>query len=323
MTFRDRLDPEKLLQALGIAYKRHGRKLKAKCPNPDHQDDKPSWAIVDAPGSPEHAGHHCFACKFGGGPWELVQAVRGVDEEEAFAFVGSIVSGIPRLPAQVPKIVIKPPEVRQEYVLPFGVKIPSIDGSSWPKPFAEYLERRGVTQEQTERWRIGFATSGRLKWRVVIPIHTRGRLVAHVARSIFDDGSVRYDMPRRGQPGALPSMALFGEPLLDPSLRVLSIVEGSFSMLAVERAGAPNPVALLGSDWSLEKAAILTAVGPDGRPRWDHVIAATDPDMAGDRVARALSVSFRETRFSRLRLDQSPDDCEQDYLRTKFREVLE
>jgi DNA primase len=242
-------------------------------------------------------------------------AIRGVDEDEAFAFMGELVSGVARPTEGVPQLVIKPPSAaRAEYTLPRGVQIPTLDGSSWPEPFANYLAARGVTAEQIERWMIGFAKWGPLAWRIVIPVHTRGRLVAHVARSIFKDGSKRYDMPHKGR--ASPTMAVFGEPLLDPEQGVLTIAEGSFSMLALERAGAPNPVALLGSDWSAAKATILTSSD------WSHVLIATDPDMAGERVARAISASFRKAKISRVRLDQSPDDCEQGVLRERIGEVL-
>lgn len=258
---------------------------------------------------------NCFSCKFGGGPWELVMAVRGVDEEEAAEFVGALVRGVVRVPEGVPNVVISMPSAKREYALPFGTQIPSLDGSEWPSPFADYLEGRGITAEQIERWRIGFATHGPLRWRVVIPVHTRGRLVAYVARSIFKDGSARYDMPKKVS-GASPTMAILGEPLLDPALNVLFIAEGSFSMFALERAGAPNSTALLGSDWSTEKSAILTAVP------WQHVVIATDPDMAGDRCADAISASFRKAKITRLRMGQSPDDCELDVLRSKIEEVL-
>lgn len=317
MSFRDRVDIEKLLDALGIKYERRGRSLVSTCPNPDHRDSDPSWSIVDAPGTADHGGHHCFSCKFGGGPWELVIAVRGVDEEEAAAFVGSIASGVARVPPSLPRVVVRSqPAQRIEYRLPSRVFIPSLDGSSWPAPFAQYLQRRGVTAEQLVRWRIGFATRGPLRWRVVIPIHTRGRLVAHVARSIFDDGSARYDMPYSAKPGALPEIAIFGEPLLDADRKILTVAEGSFSMLALERAGAPNPVALLGSDWSSEKATILSAI------RWEHVLIATDPDQAGERAARAIAASFRFTKVSRLPLVQSPDDYEQVALRELVHDAL-
>lgn len=315
MSFRDRIDVEKLLDALGIKWKRRGHKLMAVCPNPDHRDQHPSWTITDAPGTPGHCGHHCFACKYGGGPWELIQAVRGVDEEEAFRFVGELVSGVAATPPGVPKLVVRMPGPRVEYSLPSGVKIPSLDGSVWHPAFLSYLRDREVTDEQLERWRIGYSTTGKLAWRVVIPVHTRGRLVAHVARGIFEDRA-RYDMPRSTTPGAKPMMALLGEPLLDPSLGVLTIAEGSFSMLALERAGAPNPVALLGSDWSTAKATILSSVP------WKHVLIFTDPDMAGDRVAGAISGSFRKSKVSRVRMDQSPDDCEQDELKARIEEAL-
>jgi DNA primase len=315
VTFRDRLDVEKLLAALGIKATLRGNKWKALCPNPDHADTSPSWSICDAPGTPNHAGHHCWSCKFGGGPWELVMAVRGVDQDEAFDFVGAIVAGVVRVPEGLPQVVVKLPAARAEYELPNGVRIPSLEGIPWPAPFEKYLSSRNVTAEQIARWHIGFATRGKLAWRVVIPVHTRGRLVAHVARAIFADRQ-RYDMPRNGAPGASPTMALFGEPLLDPALPLLTIAEGAFSMLALERAGAPNPVALLGSDWSVEKATILSAAP------WQHVLIATDPDMAGDRVARAISASFRMAKISRVRLDQSPDESEQVLLHERLREAL-
>lgn len=315
MSFRDRLDMELLLKALDIVFERRGANLVAVCPNPDHVDTNPSWTMVDSPGTWKHGGHRCFSCGFGGGPWELVMAVRGVDEEGASEFVGALVTGNARVFPGVPRVrVVTKPKTRPEYELPSSVMIPSLDGSEWPASFSDYLESRGVTQAQIVRWHMGYATRGALAWRVVIPVHTRGRLVAHVARAIFNDRE-RYDMPRTAA-GATPTAAVFGEPLLDPAVPVLTIAEGSFSKLALERAGFPNTTALLGSDWSVDKAAILTSV------QWETVIIATDPDAAGDRVARAISMSFRKSKNLRLRLANSPDDCEQGELQGALRELL-
>lgn len=301
MSFRDRVDPEQLLQALGIAFKRKGDTLRALCPNPDHDDHEPSWTIVDAPTTRKHCGHRCFSCGFSGGPWELVMAVRGVDEKGAAEFVGSLVTGKPREFPGLPKVVVVGDgRTREPFRLPWGVRIPSLEGTVMPDVFADYLTGRGVTSEQVERWQIGYATRGRLAWRVVLPVHTRGRLVAYVGRAVFGDRA-RYDMPYAGG-GAEPSVALLGEPFLTENSDVLTIAEGSFSLLALERACAPNPVALLGSDWSPEKAAVLTA------RRWERVIVATDPDAAGDKVAAAIEVSFRRTKIVRLRMSRSPDD---------------
>lgn len=314
MSFRDRIDVEALLGVLGLKYERRGHNITAICPNPDHEDSDPSWTIVDAPGTYKHAGHRCFSCGFGGGPWELVMAVRGLDKEGAAEFVSAFVQGRPRRQLDIPRVRIQLPTGLPEYTMPSRVITPSLDGSEWPEAFAAYLERRQVTAAQTQQWHIGYATRGSLAWRVVIPVHTRGRLVAHVGRAIFDDRR-RYDMPWSNS-GALPTFALLGEPLLDPSTPVVTICEGSFSLLALQRAAAPNPVAILGSQWSVERAAILTSYP------WEHVIIATDPDEAGDRVARAISASFRKVKVSRLLLDQSADDTPELELRDAVAALL-
>lgn len=314
MSYRDRLDVEALLTALDIKFTRQGVKLRAICPNPEHKDSDPSWAIIDNPGSDKHGGHWCFSCKHGGGPWELVRAVRGMDEEQAALFVHALITGAPRPFPGVPRVKVRTDRSADEYRLPPEVRIPSLDGSEWPDVFADYIASRGVTEDQLVRWRIGYATRGPLAWRIVIPVHTRGRLVAHVGRAVFDDRE-RYDMPFKKH-GARPSLAVFGEPLVDPARRVLTIAEGSFSMLALERAGAPNPVALLGSDWSAGKAAILSSVP------WDLIVIATDPDAAGDRVARDIAASYRKSTIRRLRMDRSPDDCGLDDLQAAVRTAL-
>lgn len=314
MAFRDRLDVEALLVELGIPYERYRSNLRALCPNPDHHDTEPSWTIVDAPGTEKHGGHRCFSCGFRGGPWELVGAVRGLDEEQTEEFVTAFILGRPRRVDGAPTVRVKMPREAEGYQLPSSVSIPCIDGSKWPPAFAAYLHRRRVTPAQVRQWRIGFSTRGRLAWRVVLPIHTRGRLVAHVGRAIFDD-RVRYDMPWPGA-GAIPNMAIFGEPLIDPSFPMLTIAEGSFSMLAMQRAAAPNPVALVGSDWSVERAAILTAYP------WKCVLVATDPDEAGDRVADAIGVSFRKTQVFRMRLGLSPDDERYEDLKAAVAEAV-
>lgn len=241
-------------------------------------------------------------------------AVRGVDKYGAADFVRAITLDMPRDFGGLPKVVIREQSSRQEYRLPSGVRIPSVDGSQWHPDFFKYLVGRGVTIEQMNRWHIGYATTGPLKWRVVIPVHTRGKLVAHVGRAIFDDRT-RYDMPTSAS-GARSHSALFGEPLLDRECRTLTIAEGSFSALALERAIAPNPIALLGSDWNASKAAIL------GDTQWEHVIVATDPDKAGDRVAKEIERSFRDAKISRLRMSHSPDDVELDVLTAEVAAVV-
>jgi DNA primase len=105
----------------------------------------------------------------------------------------------------------------------------------------------------------------------------------------------------------------------------VTIAEGTFSCLALERAGWPNVLGLLGSD----------VMGGRGISTRLHILAhydgpffvVTDPDSAGDRVAEALHVldglSGQRRDVIRVRLSQSPDDCAFDELRDERRKYVD
>jgi DNA primase len=100
--------------------------------------------------------------------------------------------------------------------------------------------------------------------------------------------------------GANLNMAVFGEPYLDPSIDCITVAEGCFSMMALENAGAPNPIALLGSNLSPYKAMIIS--------RFKNIIIASDPDQAGEKLKLSLGVLSRRSNLNYLDLDLSPDD---------------
>jgi DNA primase len=298
---------EDLLRELGIAAERRGTKWHARCPAPDHDDKHPSWFIRDDPGEKWHGSHSCRSCGLSGGPWELVASVRKLGIDEAAAFVRALLSG--RTPTQegVPEIVVKIRRRRKVYELPPGVVVPATI-EDWYQPALRYLLERGVTAEQILRWGIGYAKRGPLAWRVVVPVHTRGKLVAFAARAIFDDGSKRYDMPTRNESGARPDVAVWGEPGFDRSRGAITVAEGVFSALALERIGAPNPCALLGSETTAQKVSVLE--------QWPVVLVATDPDAAGEKAARKLAALLgRRCWVERVELEASPDDCDPKRLR--------
>lgn len=310
-----KIDVPKLLEALGIKAERRGRVWRALCPS--HTDKDPSWSIVDDVRSERHGSHHCFACGFNGGPWELVARARDITLEEAGRWVRAEMLGIRAIDDEdVPIVVIKSSAPREvEMRLPNGVQIPSLDGSEWHPTALAYLESRGVPAWQRERWHLGFATSGRLAWRIVVPVMTKGRLLSYVARAWIDDGRSRYDVARRGDPGARPDVAIFGEPGVDLSLRVATYTEGVFKTLAMERAGAPNPQAILGaSNLGPEKIALMS--------RFDVVLLAMDPDRAGrecaDKIERAIG---RWCDVRRVPLTIAPDDATEEENAARIAEV--
>lgn len=296
-----------LLDKLGVKTKRAGRKLVGLCPSPDHADSSPSWSIIDDGG--ERSGSHwCFSCGFGGGPWELAAAVLDLTIEEAGEWVTEHVHRGKNDDLELEDIpsvrIVKPvSSKRVEMSLPAGVVLPTVDGVPWHPRALEYLtEERRIPKWQVDRWHIGFATRGRCAWRVVVPIYTGGLLLSYVARA-FIRLPVRYDCARRGDPGARPDAAIFGEPGWGTG-KVAVITEGVFGALAMERARAPNPTAILGSQ----------SLGPEKMSRlaqrFEVILIATDPDAAGNKAAEEIeAATCRHAVVRRLALEVSPDDA--------------
>ncbi len=292
------LDVANLLRLLGIRAKRVGRKYKSPCPHPAHNDSDPSWSIL------ENGSHHCFGCSFGGGPWELVQAVKEFKTlEEAGAWLKGEGWEYETDVANIPDVRFVN-AIDTKYTLPNGVKIPSFDKSKWFPPAHNYITgpKRRVPEWQLTRWNIGYAITGRCAYRVVVPIFTKGRLVSYVARAFVDDGRPKYDVARRDEPGAQPDLALFGEPAFGDE-STITIAEGVFSMLALERNGAINPCAVLGaSNLGPEKMSIIA--------KFKRALVATDPDAAGDKAFEEIRTQLlRYVKVERVRLTASPDDA--------------
>jgi DNA primase len=310
-----RLDVPRLLAALSVAAERDvdGAHWRARCPSPDHDDSDPSWRIVDRQGERRHGSHKCWSCGFGGGPWELVAAVRGLELQEAGEWIRALGRGEARVDVEAPRVVVQLPGDRSsEYRLPAGVSVPSVDGSDWFPPALKYLRRRAVTDAQMAKWGIGFATIGEVAMRIVVPVRTRGRLVSHVARA-FTSREPRYHVPRSGKRGARNGEALFGEPALREEPGVVIPCEGVFKHLRLELAGAPNPVAILGAqNLGPFKLAVLSA--------FPRILVAADPDAAGDSLFDAIRRGVgRASMVERLELELAPDDTTVPALREALR----
>lgn len=303
------IDIPRLLQALGINAVQQGNRWKATCPDPSHprpagKVSTPSWSIVDD-GTEEAGSHFCHGCRFRGGPWELVAAVRAIPLEEAGKWVSREMLGTRAAEfADIPEVrIVTRRQLDMEMRLPPGVCIPSVDGSEWfPEAYRYLIEERGLEDWQVKRWHIGYAIRGRCAYRVVVPVHTNGRLLSYVGRAFLDNPLRYYVADKKKDPGARPELALFGEAGFDYDVGVATVSEGLWGALAFERAGAPNPCAILGaSNLKAEKIALLAG--------FPTLLVATDPDAAGDASFQVIHDALcRWSDVRRVPLLAKPDE---------------
>lgn len=104
----------------------------------------------------------------------------------------------------------------------------------------EYVRRRGVTDALALRWEIGYDPRSK---RVFIPVRSRkGDLVGWSKRSIYEDALPKY----LHAPGFDRQAHLYGENLIDPSVRAAVISEGFFDVWRLDRFGIRNAMATMG-----------------------------------------------------------------------------
>lgn len=295
------VDVPVLLERLGIQAKRKGREWWACCPL--HGERTPSWQMRDDPDDADkHGRWRCLgACHEGGGPAGLVMRVLGYESaRQAWDWI----RGNAALPEEERSlsVTVEPAGaalLRRGFHLPEGVRFPPLD--EWPSPARSYLLGRGVTEEQIDRWGIGYAVDGWLAGRIVLPWRdAQVRLVGYTARA-FLPGQKRYREPR-AEEGADRSAVYGEEHWPHPGARKAVIVtEGALDALAVERSVWTPVAALCGSVLLPGHVARLST--------FKRVVVAGDPDKAGQGLVEAAVAAL--SRWVEVRRVSLPEgyDC--------------
>jgi DNA primase len=295
-----RLDVGKLLESLSIFATLRHREWRARCPNREHEDRTPSWRMVDDPGGDRHGFHKCWPCGFAGDAIQLVRRVQGLSYGAARQWIEefAMVDGTPITSVRLDVAMTAP------FAFPPGVVVAPF--VAWPVAFRRYLESRGVTTEQADRWGLGYAIEGRLSGRVVFPIRNRAhQLVSYSARAIGPLGA-RYLTPSREE--GPDNAAIFGEQEWR-GRRGAVVVEGALDALAVERLDGRRAWALAG----LLGAGVV--VQPRVRlklERFEELVVLTDSDPAGDHAHEVIRDSLRRTRVVRARPPDGLDATKMD-----------
>jgi DNA primase len=282
------VDVGRLLESLNIDARKRGDQWFALCPNPEHDDHKPTtWSMRDEPGSPKHALHGCWSCGYRGDAIGLTKDRLGVGYHAAVCWIDEFA------PAEegpvTARVEIAEPRV---FRLPAGV-VDDEPLADWPTPFRRYVEGRGIPDWQAERWGIGYALEGRLSGRVVLPARNMaGRLLGYTARAI-GGAQTRYLHPSRDE-GADPA-AVFGEEHWGPAGH-LAVAEGAFDAMACERVMHGWAIAALGGASHAEDPRVLMKLG-----RFEEIVVATDADDAGDRAYEAIATGLAGKTIVRAR----------------------
>lgn len=311
----EQIDVPRLLSLLFIEAKKKGRAWEANCPFGKHVDKHPSWSIREEPGTKRNGKHWCFSCHTGGTAIDLVMHVLGLSLGGANDFVAERSMRKVHHALNI-RYEIGAPVIRRACKMPDGVYFEPL--KDWVSSAQKYVRARGITDDQVDKWGIGYAIDGKLGGRFVIPTRdSSGKLLNWAARTYLGSEKRYLAASTEDRPDI---DAVFGEQFWKPRKdSVLVVVEGAINGLAVERVTDEN-IFLAGLSGShLEPGHALKL---STHPR---VLILTDPDHAGDDAANKLIwMMGRHCNVKRLRLNEGEDPANVDpeYLRERLCEAL-
>ena len=312
---------ERVLERLGVAARLEGKRWWAeRCPHPDHAAHNPAHAFknmfVHANGTEKAGLWHCYSCKSGGRLIELVMALLALEGDDGFRSAIAWLRDVEEAPALAPVVRVRFQPIGYRagrFQIPAEVEWSPLP--EWNSVARRYAESRGIDAAQVERWRIGVAFEGRLSGRIVFPICDQGGAAVNYAARTFVGDETRYLAASEWERPDLSAM--LGEHLWpgraeELARSVLVVFEGAITGMAIERSLRRLQVAracvagLQGSDIDNRRIAKFALFGA--------VVAATDPDSAGDKAAAMpwLSLTRKRIPFARVTYPDARDAADLD-----------
>ncbi len=328
---RDRVDVVELV-GRSVALKRTGRSYKGLCPF--HGEKTPSFHV-----NPDRGSYYCFGCQEGGDAFSYLMKV------ENLTFLEAVRSLARECGVEIPESgggergaterLYAANEIAQRlYRRAFDEP---------GNPAAVYLERRGLSAADAERFEIGYAPDrwdgvatalaaervpaevgeqagllarrsrgdghyDRLRNRLTFPIRdARGRIVGFGGRALAADDEPKY-LNTPESPVFRKRESFYGLPEALAAMRRAEravVVEGYFDRIALARAGLDEALATCGTALGEGHARGL-------RRRTRNVVLLFDGDEAGQRaMLRSLEVLLPaglRVRAALLPEGHDPDD---------------
>lgn len=332
-----------------VQLKRTGKNFVGLCPF--HGEKTPSFTV-----SPDKQIFYCFGCHAAGDVFKFIQLRDNVD------FMGAVRALAERAGLALPERDRSPEEdrrYREQEAMYQACELAAAFYHEYLKtsPHAAearaYLERRGLSAETCERFRIGYAPQAwdalqkalvprgvsvetlvkvglararergeghydLFRNRIIFPImNSRGRVIAFGGR-VLDDSLPKY-LNSGETPLFTKGRHLYALNVAREAIRASGqaiVVEGYMDAIALHQAGIANAVASLGTALTGPQASLLQQYARE-------IIIAYDADAAGERATmRGLEI-LSATGCS-LRVATVPDGKDPDeYVRAHGRAAAE
>ncbi len=319
-----------------VRLKKAGNEWQACCPF--HNEKSASFYVND-----DKAFYHCFGCSAHG------DAIKWLQESEGMEFLDAVRQLADQAGMEMPARDVQGQQQDQRLAGLHGI---TGEGETWFRQqlqglaggeARDYLQRRGITAESSQKFGLGFAPNSRtqlrralqaigdvqllevgllaqgedgtepydrFRGRVIVPIHdARGRPIAFAGR-ILGDGKPKYLNS--------PDTALFdkGRTLFNfhragPAARKagrIVVVEGHLDVIALDQAGLPEVVASSGTAVTERQLELLWKVSAEP-------LLCFDGDDAGQKASAKAAIRAlpgiapgRSLRFVLMPGGKDPDD---------------
>jgi len=339
-----------------VALKKAGREWKGL--SPFKTERTPSFTVNDQKGF-----YKCFASGEYGDIFTFVMKTEGLSFTEAVERLASDAGVILPKPEPLSSRAIEEVDTRKRLMALVEASARFFQSQLTSTPGQEarrYLERRGVTRETIERFRMGFAPAGRevlkahlakegftvkemgeagmvimgddiavpydrFRNRVMFPIEDlKGRVIAFGGRALDPDAPAKYlnspETPLFHKGNQLYNIHR-ARPVAFDSSRIV-VVEGYMDVVALDQAGFQAAVAPLGTALTEAQVQLLWRVVPEPT-------LCFDGDGAGQRAAfRAVDTILPvlkpgfSAKFAFLTDGQDPDDLVRQQGAAAFEAVL-
>lgn len=334
-----------------------GGGLMGRCPFPDHPEKTPSFSVSET-----KQVYHCFGCQKSGNIFSFLEQYNGMSFRDSVEYLAE--KAMIPLPVvdleqseRLDKISLKKKEILRanQFAVQFFheefLKLPA------NHPAAQYAEKRGLSKEIVEKFKIGYADAAwdslihhlsskgisislmeeaklikaratgtghydLFRERLMFPIFdTKGDPIAFGGR-ILGSGDVKY----LNSPETLvfsKSKTLYGLSETSKYIRAADqvfVVEGYMDLIALYRAGVQNVVAPMGTALTADQARML-------RRQTKNVVVLFDGDDPGINAAeKSLPVLLEaETHPYGLILpdEMDPDEYIEQHGVEEFKRLLQ